>query len=231
MAKYTRAPQMISDRLLPDPLPSEPMTLLASWLEEAASKKVQPNPDAIALATVDDRGRPDTRIVLCKDIDPEGASFVFFTNRESTKGRHLAHTPYASIVFFWDTLNLQARARGPVTLASEEESEAYFRTRWVISRVSAHASDQSRPIGSREEMVRKVEALATKLGVPPDGSKEADVPRPPQWGGYRLWAEEIELWIGQPGRVHDRARWSRTLTAIGDERHEGGPWTATRLQP
>lgn len=230
MAQHAPAPQMTPDRLLPEPLPPEPISTLAAWLDEAVAKGHQPNPNAVTLATVDASGIPDARIVLCKAIDADRGAFSFFTNRRSAKGEHLAANPYCAMVFFWDHLHLQARARGPVTTVSGAESDEYFRSRWLMSRIGATASEQSKPIASRAALLRKVEETAARLGVPTDAPETADVPRPPHWGGYRLWAREVELWIGQPGRIHDRARWTRTLSERGDG-FDAGPWSASRLQP
>lgn len=224
------ARQYVSNRLLPDPLPEEPVSILRSWMLEAAEKNAMVNPDAMTLATADESGRPSARIVLAKEIDPARGAVVFFTNRESHKGRELRVNPRAALVFFWDALHLQGRVEGPVLPVTDAESDEYWKSRWVISRVSAWVSQQSRPLGSREEILRKVEEAAVRFGVPADGSSDADIPRPHNWGGYRVWAERVELWIGQPGRVHDRGLWARTLHREGGG-YRGGQWTSTRLQP
>lgn len=219
-----------ADRLLPDPLPAEPLGTLVAWLDEATRAKVFDNPNAVALATADAKGRPSVRIVLAKGVEPDTGRVVFFTNRRSKKGRDLAENPWASMAFFWDALDLQARVEGPVRPIQDAESDAYFATRWVMSRVGAWASDQSQPIGSREALIEKVEAAARRFGVPPDGRMDGVVPRPPHWGGYALWADRVELWIGQPGRIHDRAEWRRDLTPTGDG-FTASAWRSTRLQP
>lgn len=228
-----QARQYHSNRLLPDPLPDEPVTLLRDWMREAAEKQVMVNPDAMTLATADESGRPSARIVLAKEIDPARGAVVFFTNRDSHKGREIRVNPLAALVFFWDGLHLQGRVEGVVTVVSDAESDEYWKTRWVISRLSAWVSAQSRPLASRAELLRKVEDAARRFDVPLDGSRDAEIPRPHNWCGHRVWAERVELWIGQPGRVHDRALWARTLHRDADTRDgfRGGPWTSTRLQP
>lgn len=228
--KFTPAPQYAGARLLPEPLPDSPFPILQSWLEEAEASGFTENANAMTLCTVDPDGRPSARILLCKAIDVPQGRATFFTNRESRKGLALAAHPHAALVFHWDHLSVQARVEGPVTLATDDESDEYWRSRWIISRLGASVSQQSRPVGSRAEMLRKVEDAAKKLGIPLDGSANADIPRPANWGGYHVWADRVELWIGQPGRVHDRAEWRRTLTPTGDG-FKAGPWNAMRLQP
>ncbi len=228
--KFTPAPQYAGARLLPEPLPASPFPILKGWLEEAEASGFTENANAMTLCTVDPDGRPSARILLCKAIDADRGMATFFTNRDSRKGVALRAHPFAAAVFHWDHLSVQARVEGPVTLANEAESDEYWRTRWIISRLGASVSEQSRPIASRAEMLRRVEAAAEQLGIPLDGSMNADIPRPKNWGGYHIWADRVELWIGQPGRVHDRAEWRRTLTADGDG-FKAGEWSATRLQP
>ncbi|MFG0274066.1 MAG: pyridoxamine 5'-phosphate oxidase [Phycisphaerales bacterium] len=222
--------RFIIDHALPDDLPANPVEVLEAWLAEAAEKAVQPNPNAMTLATVDEQGRPDARIVLCKGIDVDAGTVTFYTNRTSRKGRELGATPRAALVFFWDTLDRQVRVEGPVTHASDAESDAYFQSRHWQSRLGASASDQSQPIESREALLEKVMMKAMELGIDLDNPEKAEIPRPEHWGGYRVWAERVELWISGPGRVHDRAAWTRTLAPDGDA-WTGGAWSSTRLQP
>lgn len=215
---------------LPDALPADPLPVFKAWFDEAHARKVQPNPNAMALATIDPDGRPSLRIVLCKGIDVERGSIDFYTNRTSRKGAALAAHPRVAVVFHWDVLDRQVRIEGPVTHTTEAESDAYFASRSVASRIGAWASDQSRPIGSRGELLAKVAAAVARHGVNLANPFSAGVPRPPHWGGYRIWAESLELWMGSNVRVHDRARWTRDLTRQGDA-YVGGTWSATRLQP
>jgi pyridoxamine 5'-phosphate oxidase len=194
------------------------MPVVRAWLEEAAA--TARNATAMTLATVTADGRPAARMVICRGFDAAAGWFVFYTDRESSKGRDLGATPRAALVFHWDAVERQVRVEGPVTPAPDAESDRYWATRPVEARVAATASRQSQPLASRAELLARVEAAR--------GS--GDLTRPPRWGGYRVWAERLELWVGQPARVHDRARWTRALAPAGDG-YAGGPWRATRLMP
>ncbi len=229
MPRFTRSPQFESDRSLPDPLPLDPVAILREWIAEATEKKIVTNPNAIALATADRDARPSVRIVLAKEVTDDGR-LMFFTNFESRKGLELAANPRAAACFFWDALSLQARVEGPVTLLPDHDSDDYFATRWVLSRIGAWASDQSRPIHSREALLDRVLEVAAKFSAAADGSEDVRIPRPPHWGGYALWIDSIELWIGQSGRIHDRGLWTRHLAPAPPD-FIPGEWTATRLQP
>lgn len=204
---------------LPEPLPSDPLPLVAEWLAEAAARVR--NSTSMALATVDPDGRPTARMVICRGFDARAGWLVFYTDRDSDKGAALAAHPRAAVIFHWDVVERQIRIEGPVTHAPEADSDAYWASRPADARVAASASEQSRPLASRAILLGRVAELAARAG---------DVPRPKRWGGYRVWAERVELWVGQPARVHDRARWVRALTANGDG-FAGGPWSATRLMP
>lgn len=219
------------ERTLPDPLPPDPMPLLVAWFAEAHERAVQPNPNAMTLATVDPDGRPSARIVLCKSIEPKAGYLVFHTNYKSRKGRALEANPRAAIVFHWDALDLQARVEGPVVRTPASESDAYFQTRPIERRVGAWASAQSEPIESRAALEQKVADAIARFGVAEVLEGTAAIPRPPHWGGYRVYAERVELWVAGNGRLHDRARWERRLTPGPVGTFVGGMWTATRLQP
>jgi pyridoxamine 5'-phosphate oxidase len=224
---------------LPRSLPVDPMPTLASWYAEARERRDQPDPDAITIATVDEAGRPDARIVLARSLDLERGGLVFYTNRDGGKGRQLAATPRGSAVFHWNHVARQARLRGPVELLSDEESDAYFAARPLLSRIGAWASTQSRPLGSRLELVRAVRRAARDHGVSlrqllREDAPNVTIPRPPHWGGYRLVAEELELWCGVRGRLHDRGRWTRTVAVAADGACTAAPWSSgsrTRLYP
>lgn len=225
------SPEKFADRL-PEPPPADPLPTLKAWLDEAIERRIQPNPNAMTLATAAPDGRPAARIVLCKELDEHAGRLVFFTNRKSRKGRDLEATPYAALLFHWDALDRQARIEGPVTALDDAENDAYFRTRPVVSRLGAWASNQSEPIESRRALDEQVRQAAERFGVDLDNPEagEVEIPRPPHWGGYGLWAERVELWLGQSGRLHDRALWTRALMRRGDG-CEAGPWSVTRLQP
>ena len=200
--------ELSEDSALPDPVAQ-----FRLWFEQALRSGLA-EPNAMALATADEHGRPDVRMVLLKGFDEHG--FVFYTNYESRKGRELAARPYAALVLHWAELERQVRIRGPVERTSEEMSEAYFLSRPAASRLGAAASPQSQAIPGRawlEERWRALEAAH------PDGR----IPRPPHWGGYRVKPESIEFWQGRPSRLHDRILY--TL-------EEGGTrWRRQRLAP
>ena len=205
---------------LPEPLPTDPLPLAEIWLAEAA--KAVKTATAMTLATVDPDGNPTARMVICRGFDPKAGWLVFYTDRESAKGRALAAPPRAAAVFHWDVFERQIRVEGPVTLAPDADSDRYWNTRPAEARAAAAASAQSRPIPSRAAFLEKIEAVTRGAA--------AGIPRPPRWGGYRIWAERVELWVGQPGRAHDRAVWTRELSP-SDDGFRGGAWRATRLMP
>ena len=188
-----------------------PLELFANWLAEATAK--EPNdPNAMALATVDEDGLPDVRMVLLKDAGPDG--FVFYTNLQSAKGRQLAANPQAALLFHWKSLRRQVRVRGKVTPVTEAESDAYFATRARASQIGAWASDQSHPLPDRLALEKRVAEVGLKFGL-------AKVPRPPHWSGFRLTPSWIEFWRDRPFRLRER---------LVFERAEGG-WTTQRLFP
>lgn len=218
--------------LLSDPLPADPLTLAQTWLAQAWGARHQPNPNAMVLATASPDGRPSARVVLCKDIQPEPGFIVFYTNYESRKGHELTATGRAAVVMHWDHLHRQVRIEGQVIKAPAADSDAYFASRALESRIGAWASQQSQPVASRAQLLQAVDAAAKRLGVNErSAGKDMQVPRPPHWGGFQLWAQAVELWVEGAARIHDRARWSRSLTARPDGQFNTGAWTATRLQP
>lgn len=231
---------------LRDPLPEEPLEAAAEWLAESWRRRGAPNPNAMTLATATRDGRPAARIVLCKEIAARPGYVVFYTNYRSRKGRELAQNPHAAAVLHFDPLQCQVRIEGLVEASAPEESDAYFASRSLDSRIGAWASAQSEPIASREALHAAVTATARRFGAAPGSAPTAasgsqpsvaadvadlNVPRPPHWGGYRLWAEAVELWVQGTARVHDRARWTRRLARLPGGSFEPGPWSVTRLQP
>lgn len=192
---------------------ANPIELFMSWIGTARGSGAILEPNAMALATVGVDGRPVARMVLLKEVEDDG-SFVFYTNREGRKGRELAATPWASLVFWWEPLERQVRIEGAVTQTSDEDTAAYFATRPRESRIGAWASHQSHEIADRPALERQFnEADAAHPGE--------DIPVPPWWGGYRITPDAMEFWQGRTGRMHDRLRYER----------DGGIWTRTRLQP
>jgi pyridoxamine 5'-phosphate oxidase len=194
------------------PLDSEePFALFAAWLGEATT--AEPNdPNAMALATVDERGMPDVRMVLLKGFDAAG--FVFYTNLESRKGMELAAVPKAALCFHWKSLRRQVRVRGAVEPVSAAEADEYFASRPRLSRIGAWASDQSRPLESRLALEKSVALHTAKYAL-------GAIPRPPHWSGFRVVPEEIEFWRDGAFRLHDRLRFAR----------EGAGWSRTALYP
>ncbi len=214
---------------LPETLPADPLPLFQEWFREAVARRTQPNPDAMVVATVASSGEPSARVVLCKRIGDDGY-VVFFTNYQSRKGRELEARPRAAAVFHWDALHRQIRVEGPIVQSPAAESDQYFASRALDSRIAASASAQSEPLESRAALQQRVHDLRARLGIAA-GATAGTVPRPPHWGGYRLWIEKIELWSEGAYRVHDRAVWTRPLQRADEYSFTGGPWRSTRLNP
>ena len=189
-----------------------PFRQFDAWFAQAVDAKL-PEPNTMTLATVDSRGRPSARIVLIKGVDERG--FMFFTNYESRKGRELADNPHASLLFYWIELERQVRIEGTVVKASPAESDQYYESRPLGSRIGAWASEQSQAIESRTVLEAREKEISAKYGEHP--------PRPPHWGGDRLIPDAIEFWQGRPSRLHDRLLYTRAV--------EGGDWQIARLSP
>ena len=189
----------------------DPLALFDTWLGEAV--KTEPNdPNAMSLATVNGEGRPNVRIVLLKGHDERG--FVFYTNFEGVKGTELLARPVAALCFHWKTRRRQVRLRGSIEIVADGEADTYYRSRPLGSRIGAWASQQSRPLGSRDELIAAVHEAEQRLGDDPD--------RPAHWGGFRLVPDEIEFWQDGEFRLHDRVRFTRK---------NGGEWRSARLYP
>ncbi|MDG0023252.1 pyridoxamine 5'-phosphate oxidase [Trinickia sp. Y13] len=190
---------------------ADPIRQFETWFKQALDARL-PEPNTMTLATVDGRGYPSARILLIKGVDERG--FVFYTNYESRKGADLAVNPHASLLFYWIELERQVRVEGTVVKTGAEESDAYFQSRPLGSRIGAWASEQSRPIESRALLEAREKSFAERFGDNP--------PRPPHWGGYRLVPETIEFWQGRPSRLHDRILYTR---------ESAGDWRISRLAP
>ena len=238
--------QMMSDRL-PDDLPDDPFPVFKAWFDEARRQEITRNPDSMTLATVDRRGWPSSRVVLCRKINVDEGHVTFFTNRRSRKGQDIGASARVAALFHFDAFDKAVRMEGFAVESPGWESDEYFDGRSVAKRIGAWASDQSEPIGSREDLAEKIVETMDRFGLSIDQLQELDataagreqaatiVPRPPHWGGYRIWPEAMELWVGNEARLHDRARYARTLTprpgADGESSFEPGDWVAQRLQP
>ena len=194
-----------------DEVMDDPMLQFTQWFEQALKAEVN-EPNAMSVATVAANGRPSSRIVLVKQFDERG--FTWYTNYDSRKGQELEDNQYAALLFFWSELERQVRIEGRVERTSNEESDRYFRSRPLKSRLSAIASHQSAPISSRAELEQNYDAVARQAGDDPA--------RPGNWGGFRLVPERLEFWQGRRSRFHDR---------IVYERQEDGSWIRLRLQP
>lgn len=222
---------------LPEVLPDDPMHLAEAWLREATASAAQRNPNSMTLATVGADGQPSGRVVLCKAFVADPGYLVFYTNYRSRKARELAEHRQVAAVFHWDYLGRQVRIEGIAVRSPGAESDGYFSTRAWGSRLGAWGSDQSAPIESREALVAQVKARAAELGLQLGGDTETlaaeppPIPRPPHWGGIRIWASAIELWVEGPDRIHDRASWRRTLSKLDEHSFSVTPWSGTRLQP
>ncbi|MBD8639541.1 pyridoxamine 5'-phosphate oxidase [Sphingomonas sp. CFBP 13733] len=188
-----------------------PITLFEAWYAEARQTEINDS-NAVALATADAQGRPSVRMVLLKGHGPDG--FVIYTNRESRKAGELTANAHAALLFHWKSLRRQVRIEGRVSLVSDAESDAYFATRGRDSQLGAWASEQSRPLDTRDTFERRFAEAHARF----EGS---DVPRPPHWGGYRIAPDRIELWQDREHRLHERRLFVR----------DGEGWTEGLLFP
>ncbi|MGR4846781.1 pyridoxamine 5'-phosphate oxidase [Rhizobium sp. LARHSG275] len=191
----------------------EPFKLFAEWLKEAEAS--EPNdPNAVALATVDEDGLPNVRMVLLKGFDEDG--FVFYTNFESQKGREILGQRKAAMCFHWKSLRRQVRLRGPVEIVTDAEADAYFKTRARGSRIGAWASKQSRPLESRFALEKAVAEYTARYAI-------GEIPRPAHWSGFRIRPTSIEFWKDQKFRLHDRVEFRRPSPE--------GEWDKVRMYP
>ena len=189
----------------------DPIIQFRTWMDEALDAQL-PEPNAMTVATVGADGKPSARILLIKGVDARG--FVFFTNYDSHKGHDLDANPQAALVFYWTELERQVRVEGRVERLPDEESDAYFASRPLDSRIGAWASEQSRELSSRAALVANAAKYAARFALNP--------PRPPHWGGYVVIPDVIEFWQGRPSRLHDRIVYTR---------QPDGGWKIARLYP
>ncbi|RYC15379.1 pyridoxamine 5'-phosphate oxidase [Ciceribacter ferrooxidans] len=192
---------------------NEPFTLFGTWLKDAEASENN-DPNAVALATVDENGLPNVRMVLLKEFDTRG--FVFYTNFESQKGREILGQKKAAMCFHWKSLRRQVRLRGEVEVVSDEEADIYYRSRPLGSRIGAWASKQSRPLESRFALEKAVAEYTARYAL-------GDIPRPPYWSGFRIKPVSIEFWHDRKFRLHDRIEFRRETV--------DSPWTKVRMYP
>ncbi|WP_416798886.1 pyridoxamine 5'-phosphate oxidase [Ciceribacter azotifigens] len=192
---------------------NEPFTLFGAWLKDAEASEVN-DPNAVAVATVDENGLPNVRMVLLKEFDTRG--FVFYTNFESQKGREILGQKKAAMCFHWKSLRRQVRLRGEVEVVSDEEADTYYRSRPLGSRIGAWASKQSRPLESRFALEKAVAEYTARYAF-------GDVPRPTYWSGFRIRPTSIEFWHDRKFRLHDRIEFRRETV--------DSPWTKVRMYP
>jgi len=215
------------DGLVESEVEASPYLQIRSWVDAAdaaaAERADVPEPAALSVATVDATGTPDVRTVLMRFLDPRGPGFV--TNLDSAKSRHLQANPRVAAALTWPALYRAIRFRGTAELIGRDEVEAYFDSRPYGSRLSAWASDQSRPAADRHELERRWQEVLERF---PDTGANHDVPVPDFWGGWRIVCDEVEFWAGRRNRLHDRIVFRRT----GDgDLADAGSWTRLRLQP
>ena len=215
------------DGLVESDVAASPYLQIRSWVDAAdaaaAERADVPEPAALSVATVDATGTPDVRTVLMRFLDPRGPGFV--TNLDSAKSQHLQANPRVAAALTWPALYRAIRFRGTAELIGRDEVEAYFDSRPYGSRLSAWASDQSRPAADRHELERRWQEVLERF---PDTGGNHDVPVPDFWGGWRIVCDEVEFWAGRRNRLHDRIVFRRT----GDgDLADAGSWTRLRLQP
>ncbi|KAA1469935.1 pyridoxamine 5'-phosphate oxidase [Dentipellis sp. KUC8613] len=219
--KVTRHQQYdTSDELSPTTVHPNPLDQFRAWFKSIKDQVHEP--EAMTLSTATASGIPSSRTVLFKQLDTRG--FVFYTNYESRKSRELSENPNASLVFYWQQVHRQVRVLGKAEKVSREDSEAYYRSRPLGSRIGAWASKQSSVVGE-DELHRQFKDVEERFGVH-EGDEDKDIPIPDFWGGWRIIPTEIEFWAGKPSRLHDRVRYLRI-----DGTEESPEWKIERLSP
>jgi pyridoxamine 5'-phosphate oxidase len=209
-----------------------------AWLESASSEGNRRNPNSVTLVTVGQDAMPSARVVLCKSFLPDAGYVVIYTNYLSRKCLEIEGNANVSLLFHWDCMGRQIRIGGIAVRSPDAESDAYFASRDSGSQLGAWGSDQSQPIASREALVEQIRKRAEEHGISlsdDTGTSVADesveISRPAHWGGLRVWASSIELWIEGKDRIHDRGLWTRTITPMPGGDFQTTAWSGTRLQP
>ncbi len=216
MTETTLDQAQLADSAIPSG--ADPYALFDEWF--ALAQESEPNdPNAMALATATPDGRPSVRMVLLKGHGADEGGFTFFTNAESRKGGEIRANMHASLLFHWKSLRRQIRIEGPLVEVTPDRADAYFHSRPYKSQVGSAASDQSRPLGNRQDYIDRVEKVRAQYEA------AGEVPRPSHWTGFTLLPEAIEFWMDRDNRLHDRRRF--TLTGAGDALH----WSDTLLYP
>ncbi|KAF8908981.1 hypothetical protein CPB84DRAFT_1674021 [Gymnopilus junonius] len=210
------------DHLTPSNAPSDPLDQFRSWFKEVVEADHISEAEVMTLSTATSNGIPSARMVLLKQVDSRG--FVFYTNYTSRKSKELAENPHAALTFYWREIHRSVRVVGRVEKVTREESEEYFQSRPVGSRLGAWASKQSTIIGEGE-LVERLQKVSERFGIEDD--KEGSVPTPEFWGGFRVIPDEVEFWSGKPSRLHDRIRYLRKEGSSD----EHPTWKIERLSP
>jgi len=223
---------------LPADLPGDPMHWADAWLKEAEAAAILRNPNAMTVVSVGNGGQPSARIVLCKHFVPDPGYLVFYTNYNSRKSQELSANPKAAALFHWDALGRQVRIEGIAVRSPADESDRYFASRGWGSQLGAWGSDQSESIDSKDALISQIQQRGSELGLSLTkgtqklaGKSIPEIRRPPHWGGFRLWATDVELWLEGADRIHDRGQWSREIIRSSEDNFTTTRWISTRLQP
>ena len=208
-----------------------PLNTLQEWLDEIKSSRTQPNPNCMSVSTVDSQGHPNSRMVLCKELNTVEGYLTFYTNYSSIKCSELENNRNCSALFHWDNFGFQARLKGFVVRCSEVKNDQYFSTRDLGSQIAAWTSMQSEEIDSLEDMKESYDEIMKKFQITDIEDINKKIPRPNFWGGYEIWIKEVELWQNQKNRFHDRLQYSRNIKNEEGQILVEKDWKVIRIQP